>query len=132
MTIMWGTMAQARDWETVKAKALAGDVMAQVDMGDRYDGRNCQEALKWYQMAAKQGQFDARMRIADYYATGRCQGVARDIVKGYVLYRKILANYVLHPESQGAFEQRVLDLAKELSPEQLAEAERRIKQGWEF
>lgn len=123
---------KAEDLAAEKAKAEAGDIMAQVNVGDHYDGRNCPEALKWYRMAAKQGQFDARMRIANYYAYGECPGVARDVVKGYVLYKKILDNYVLHPESQGTFEQQVLELEKELSPEQLADAEKRIAEPWQF
>lgn len=115
-----------------KNRALAGDIMSQVNLGDYYDGRNCPEALKWYKMAAEQGQFDSRIRIARMYVTGYCSGVEKDIVKGYVLYKKILANYTLYPESQSSFEQMVLELEKELTSEQLQKAEQLINTPWKF
>ena len=116
-----------------KNKALAGDIIAQVDLGDYYDGQNCQEALKWYKMAAEQGQFDARMRIATYYVFGRCDGkIERNILKGYVLYSKIQQQYTLYPESQKALDKQILDLEQELTAEQLQEAEKQINMPWSF
>ena len=116
---------------SAESKALAGNIKSQVDVGDYYYAKSqYTEALKWYQMAAKQGQFDSRMRIAHMYINGK--GVPANLVKGYVLYRKILDNHNLHPESQQYYENYVKDLATKLSPAELAEAEKAILQPWAF
>lgn len=121
----------ADDLAAEKSKAQSGNVMSQVNVGDHYYARSqYAEALKWYQMAAKQGQFDSRSRIAHMYVHG--EGMPKDLVKGYVLYVKIMQNHVLYPESQQAYEKYVKELALQLTPEQMAEAEKRIAQPWQF
>lgn len=121
----------SKDLAAEKAQARNGDVMSQVNVGDYYYARaQYAEALKWYQLAAKQGQFDSRMRIARMYENGK--GVPQDLVKAYVLHAKILQNYRLYPESQASYEQHVKELAARLSPAQMADAEKRILEAWEF
>lgn len=72
-----------------KDKAAAGDVTSQVNVGDYHYARSeYAEALPWYRMAAKQGQFDSRMRIAYMHIKG--EGTPRDLVKGYVLLCRIM------------------------------------------
>lgn len=122
---------EPKDLAAEKAKAQNGDVMSQVNVGDFYYARaQYAEALKWYQLAAKQGQFDSRVRIAHMYESG--EGIPQDLVKAYVLHAKILQNYRLYPESQAYYEQHVKELADILSPAQAAEAEKRILDAWEF
>lgn len=121
----------SKDLAAEKAQAQNGAVMSQVNVGDFYYVRGqYAEALKWYQLAAKQGQLDSRIRIAAMYEKG--EGTAQDLVKAYVLYAKILQNHRLYPESQAYFEQHVKDLAAKLSPAQATEAEKRILEVWQF
>lgn len=125
------TALEAKDLAVKKAQAQNGDVMSQVDIGDFYYAHGqYAEALKWYQLAAKQGQFDSRMRIAHMYENG--EGTLPDLVKAYVLYVKILHTYRLYPESQIYYEQHVKELAARLSPTQAAEAEKCILEPWQF
>ena len=72
-----------RDYATPKAcleaamrdterEAEAGDVLAQVELGDRYrDRRDWARALPWYRRAAEQGNGFAMYRIAFFYHDGR-------------------------------------------------------------
>lgn len=131
-TMLNSPNVKAQDLAALKSRALNGDIAAQVEMGDYYDGRDCMEALKWYAMAAKQGQFYARMRIANYYALGQCNGIERNVLKGYALYCKIKEQYTLYPESQNALEQRILALEAELNATELEEAKKLIATEWEF
>lgn len=73
--------------------ALNGDSNAQVEVGDRYYssdfGRKTPdyaEALKWYTMAAAQGNGKAQYKIGSMYESG--VGVERDVVVAENLYRK--------------------------------------------
>lgn len=123
----------AAELENAQTRALKGDIAALVEVADHYYAKGqCAEALKWYQMAAENGQFDSRARIAHIYAFGTCADVPRDIVKGYVLFRKILATYNLYPESQTAFENYVQELKAKMSAEKLKEAENKITDNWHF
>ena len=56
---------KAKDLPVEKEKALAGNSLSQVNVGDYYYARNEYAAsLEWYWMAAAQGRIDARQRLA--------------------------------------------------------------------
>lgn len=58
-------------------EAEAGDVLAQVELGDRYrDRQDWTQALPWYRRAAEQGNGFAMYRIAFFYYDGL--GVPKD------------------------------------------------------
>ena len=123
----------AKDLPTEKEKALAGDSLSQVNVGDYYYARNrYEEALPWYQMAAAQGRIDARQRLAYMYREGL--GTPQDLVKSYVLSYKIFQRYKdkMHPEGYAYYEQYLPEMAARLSPEQLAEAERMLAEPWQY
>lgn len=61
--------------EKLKRSALAGEVSAQLLVGDMYangDGvpKNLKEALKWYQLAAEQGNAKAQTTLGSMYHLG--------------------------------------------------------------
>lgn len=123
----------ARDLPAEKEKALAGDSLSQVNVGDYYYARNqYAEALPWYRLAAAQGRIDARQRLAYMYKAG--QGTPQDLVKSYVLSCKIYQHYkdTMHPESLAYYERYLPEMAAQLTPEQLAEAERMLVEPWQY
>lgn len=123
----------ARDLPAEKEKALAGDSLSQVNVGDYYYARNqYEEALPWYQMAAAQGRIDARQRLAYMYREGL--GTPQNLVKSYVLSCKIFQHYKdkMHPEGYAYYEQYLPEMAARLSPEQLTEAEKMIEEPWQY
>jgi len=80
------------------AKASAGDVPAQVLVGDAYAAGNGQErtskqlaadyklAAEWFRKAAEQGSVAGQIRLAALYRDGK--GVARDMAQAAEWYRK--------------------------------------------
>lgn len=124
----------AKDLPAEKEKALAGDSLSQVNVGDYYYARNQhEEALPWYRMAAAQGRKDARERLAYMYKAGL--GTPQDLVKSYVLSYKTYLHYKdknMHPEGREYYERYLPEMAAQLTPEQRAEAERRIQEPWEY
>lgn len=133
LLVLSAATVNAKDWDAVKAKALAGDVMAQVHMGDYYYARNrCAESVPWYQMAAMQGQFDARHRLVHIYYSGACNDVEQDIVKAYVLMSKMLQTSHLHGDTVGLYNQLILELENKMTPAQHEEAQRRMDMPLEF
>ena len=80
------------------AKAAAGDIAAQVKVGEAYasgsggtrDARQLaadyQQAAVWYRKAADQGNPAAQVHLGDLYRDGR--GVARDMTQSVAWYRK--------------------------------------------
>jgi TPR repeat protein len=80
------TKADQKPIEEVKAKADAGDVQSQVELGRRYDKgegvvKDHAEAAKWYRKAAEQNFAAAQDNLAICYEYG--QGVAEDSVEAY-------------------------------------------------
>lgn len=114
-----------------ETRARNGDSASQVRLGDHYhaQGRFI-EALDWYRLAARQGQYDARRRVADMYIKG--EGTDRNLLKGYVLLRKIMNHHSLYPDSQQSITREVEELATLLTPEQREQAETLIRKAWEF
>jgi uncharacterized protein len=112
--------AAARIWG---ALAEDGDPMAQLGLAGLYRQgldvpRDLAEAARLYRAAAEQGIEDAQFNLGRLYAEG--VGVPRDLVKAYLWFGLAAAH-----GRRGAEEWRH-EVAAELTPEQLAEAERRI------
>ncbi len=122
----------AIDLPAEEARAKNGNVASQALLGDyNYARGRYTQALKWYRLAARQGQYDARGRIARMYEMG--EGVAKDLFKAYILTRKIQEEYPnRYPESLEAGERKVKELARQLTPEQVEEAEKLIQKDWDF
>ncbi|UQZ87808.1 hypothetical protein C4J81_00675 [Deltaproteobacteria bacterium Smac51] len=121
-----------RDLPREEARAKNGNVASQVQVGDYYYSRGrYAKALPWYRLAAKNGQYDARQRLSYMYEMG--EGTDRDLLKAYVLTRKIQNEYPnRHSDSLETTERRVRELAGQLTPEQLKQAEQLIKKDWKF
>ncbi len=67
--------------------AEAGDVLAQVELGDRYRKRKeWNRAIGWYRRAADQGNAFAMYRLAHFYYHG--QGVEKDDRRAFELMRR--------------------------------------------
>jgi uncharacterized protein len=109
--------------------AEQGDNRARVVLGEMYthwsDIQNYAEAVKWYRLAAEEGNAVAQFHLGTIYATG--YDVPQDYVQGYLWLNLAAAQ----DEAAGlSAEQRKLvvrnrDLvAKLMTPDQLAEAQR--------
>lgn len=124
----------AKDLPAEEAKARKGDVGSQVAVGDYYHARSrFVKAFEFYRLAAKKGHYDARNAVANMYETG--EGTKKNILKAYIIRRKMKIKYTnLYPEpgAEELREKRLKNLASQLTPEQLAEAEKRIQQDWDF
>ena len=73
----------------LRARAEAGDVSAQYELGDMYwaghgVSRNEAEAGVWYRQAAEQGQPQALWYLGDMYSEGL--GVPQDFVEAHMWY----------------------------------------------
>ena len=72
MLAVWLELSVDEDFESVKAKADAGDTRAQFNLGERYAGgegvpKDKNEAVKWYHKAAEQGLADAQFCLGKCY-----------------------------------------------------------------
>lgn len=100
-----------------------GDVTAQVTLGLIYGtGRGVPEnpwqAAKWYELAAEQGNAIAQNNLGHLYARG--QGVSRDALQAYLWFSLAAAG------GEAGAEKSRDAIAKQLTPEQLSRAEKRI------
>lgn len=80
--------------QALKAKAIAGDVDAQLSLARAYDfGRGVRsstgEAAKWYEAAAQQGNANAQNSIGSLYLVGA--GVSKDPLKACDWFAKSAA-----------------------------------------
>jgi len=110
------------DQEAVRWWRLAaeqGDAAAQFNLGVSYDqGRGVPqdygEAVRWYRLAAEQGDAYAQFNLGDMYRLG----VLQDYVQAHMWYNLAAA--------QGQEQAPTLRdiLAKHMTPEQIAEAQR--------
>lgn len=83
--------ADQRSIEEVKAKAEAGDVESQVELGLRFDKgkgvpKDQVEAVKWYRKAAEQNYARAQYDLGPCYLDG--EGVPENQVEGVKWFRK--------------------------------------------
>lgn len=114
---------QARQW--YEKAAAQGQADAQVNLGILYDyGRSIQQDFKkavyWYRLSAKQGNALAQRRLGFMYERG--DGVEKDYVQAYMWY--ILGTT---GGADRGFARRDA-LAKQMTPEQIAEAEKLAKE----
>jgi hypothetical protein len=114
------------DTEAVKwyrKAAEQGDAKAQSNLGFMYQHgegvtQDYTEAVKWYRKAAEQGQAGAQYNLGFKYRTG--EGVPQDYVRAHMWW-----NLASHTTPDGA---RWRDeIAKQMTPTQIAEAERRAR-----
>ena len=117
----------AGDYATAFAEwrdlAAAGDAEAQVALADLYlsgQGVRADAAtgIAWYRRAAEAGHPVAQLNLGDFYARGA--GVPRDMVTAYI--------WLSLAAEQGRIwaEGRRQEIAREMTPVQLAQAEARI------
>jgi len=83
-------VAANSDIQSLTARAKAGDVSAQSDLGLMYatgkgGPQNDTEAVKWYRLAASQGDVDAQYFLGSMYDEGR--GVPQNYVEAAKWYR---------------------------------------------
>lgn len=103
--------------------AELGHAAAQANLGVLYANgegvaKDDAEAVKWYRKAAGQGSSQGQLNLGVMYVSGR--GVERDLVEAYKYWS--LAAGQGEKEAAGLMEV----VAKLLTPEQLAEARRRL------
>jgi uncharacterized protein len=117
-------LAEATRW--FRRAADQGQGESQFSMGLRYlEGKavvqDFAEAARWLKLAAEQGVGMAASRLAQLYVDG--QGVPADDVEAYKWL--VIAGSEIEP---GVVTITLRELRRRMSPDQLAEAERRIRQ----
>jgi TPR repeat protein len=111
----------AEDLASLITKADQGDAVAQHNLGLKYhtgEGvpQDDEEAVRWYRLAADQGLAVAQSMLSFMYATGR--GVPQD---------DTLAHMWCNLAASNGFDEAAKNrdlIAKEMTPEQIAEAQR--------
>ena len=108
--------------------AEAGNPEAALYLGEYYlhglaGAKNFAEALKWYRFAAARDIPDAQLGLGVMYAAG--QGVPRDYVQAYMWLSLCAARLPAGPDRDRVAAGRD-EIAKRMSPESLAEADRRV------
>jgi len=109
----------------------AGGRLAQYNLGFMYFNgqgvpQNYAEAARWYRKAAEQGDVDATRILGLAYYLGK--GVPQDLVQSYFWF-SLAASRATGDEYRQASEAKDR-VAKELTPEKLKEAQRRVRE-WE-
>ena len=107
--------------------AEQGDAQAQHNLGNMYRlGRGVSqdytEAVKWYGKAAEQGDFGSQYNLAGMYETGL--SVPKDYVLSYMWYNLAAAQA---PALAGDRD----ELAKQMTPDQITEAQRMAREWME-
>ncbi len=123
---VWGHGVEINYEEAVKwfkKAAEKGNINSQYSLGVRYVKgdhveQNFAEAVKWFTLAANQGQPDSQVSLARRYAGG--EGVTKDLAEAYK-WALVAGKYW----SAGPYRD---DLMKKMTPEEIAEGERRAKQ----
>jgi TPR repeat protein len=116
--------AEATRWFRMAAEQGQGE--SQFSMGMRCllgqsVAQDDAEAARWFRLAADQGVGMAASMLAELYAKGR--GVPQDLVEAYKWLA--VAGDQIEPSRVSV---TLRDLEKRLTPEQLAEAQRRVKE----
>ena len=106
--------------------AMQGYAPAQTSLGVRYEKgqgvkRDYGEAVKWYRHSAVQGNAIAQYRLGRMYVLGR--GIQRDYTEAVAWFKLAAA--------QGVEDAAIArdSVAARLTPQQLAEAERKTREG---
>ena len=109
---------KAAEQGNADAQCHLGALLAQGN-GVRKDGT---EAVQWYRKAAEQGLAQAQALLGSAYLTG--DGVARSEPEAYVWFLLAKAG------GDAASAQAVERMEKELSPEAVAEGQKRASETW--
>ncbi|MBW7864505.1 MAG: SEL1-like repeat protein [Candidatus Hydrogenedentes bacterium] len=109
---------EAVKWYTLAAEQ--GDATAQNNLGGCYENgegvpKDLKQAVKWYTRAAEQGDYMAQCNLGLCYKDG--EGVPKDLIKAYMWLNLAAA------EDQIIAKNREI-AAKEMTPDQIAEAQR--------
>jgi TPR repeat protein len=113
----------AQMYRSLAEQGKSGAQHALAKMYENGEGvqQNNVEALRWYRLAADHGHAGAQLYLGGLYATGA--GVPRDYVQAYVWFSLSLA------AGQGEYAaQGVRNMEEKLTPAQLSEAQRRVRQ----
>ena len=108
-----------KEWRPL---AEQGDVDAQFNLGVMYDmghgvpPQDYGEAVRWYRLAAEQGYASAQVNLGVLYGDGL--GVLQDHVQAHMWANLAAA------QNQGSAIKFRAALAKDMTPEQIAEAQR--------
>ena len=119
----------SEETKAMVAKAEQGDKYVQWSLGYDYETvrgvpQDIKEAVKWYRKAAEQGYAEAQHDLGMAYYKG--QGVLKDTVTAYAWFNVAVAN----GDEDGS---KVRDLvAKDMTPEQIAEAQKLSKVWFEL
>ena len=112
--------------------AEQGSIEGQDFLGGCYrDGqgvaKNYEEAAKWFRRAAEQGDAYAQFDLGTCYDKGN--GVAMDAIEAYKWYQLAATNRIgLATYKNEALEQAKRALEERITPEERAEAERRVRE----
>jgi len=131
--LMHGTGAGVAQNEIEAAKwmrlaAESGSAGAQGELGSMYESgrgvpQNFAEALKWYRLSAEQGNPYAQTSLAGLYGNGK--GVAQNYIVAHT-YANLASNSQGYDGSQRSWARGVRDdFARVMTPDQVAEAQRR-------
>ena len=106
-----------------------GHATSQYNLGVMYfDGRGIPqddaEAVRWYRLAADQGDTSAQNNLGLMYALGR--GVPQDYVAAHMWLN--LAAAQSSGEDRDLYMKRRAEVAELMTPEQIAEAQRRARE----
>jgi TPR repeat protein len=122
----WSRQDYATAARLYRSLAEQGRAAAQHQLAKMYENgegvaRDFPEALKWYRRAADQGHAGAQLYLGGMYFAG--DGVPRDFVQADVWYR------LSEAAGQGAYASQAREkVEKEMTPAQLAEANRRVRE----
>jgi uncharacterized protein len=106
--------------------AERGHARAQASLGSLFKSglgvtQNYVEACKWYRRSAEQGLYNAQGQLAEMCATG--QGVPVDAIEAYKWWN--LASSQFTRDSSNPYAESRDRIANSMTPEQIAEAQRR-------
>lgn len=109
----------------VRPLAERGYPFAQFNLGVLYDQgkgvpQDNAQAMQWYQKAAEQGLPQAQVNLGIMYEEG--QGVKPDYVRAYFWYA------LADSQGDGQAPQAKQDIAKKMTPAQIEDAERQVKE----
>jgi hypothetical protein len=121
---------EALEW--YRKSAALGNAEAQSNLGSMYaNGEGVPqddiEAVKWLLKAAEQGMTHAQYLLGLRFAEGR--GVTRDNVKAYVWFSLVIARPPTGEiDDRSAAEWQQIVAASSMTPAQIAEAERLVRE----
>jgi len=115
--------------KTVQSLAAQGNAEAQNNLGQLYANgqgvpQDYSQARQWYEKAAAQGHALAQNNLAELYYAGL--GVTQDNVRAY-MWVSLASVHMKGDEQKQATENRD-DVARRMTPEQIAEAKRLTQQ----